>query len=133
MEYRYKVGQVVKYSVMGDVYDFELVMTDGTGRYMVRWINGKGTFWVNKDDLDRYNPPSVENRSVKRPGKKRAAILATLVILVLVGLFVLAWLYSDGSNVVIASIMGTAVLGIIVWAVIGVWRFFFGLFIDKLF
>jgi len=125
------VGQRVRYPVMGDLYGFEVVMSDGTGRYMLRWDSGKGTFWVSKGDLDRANP-SVGNSSGKRVGRRRAAVLASLVTSVLMGLYLLLFWMSCT-----VALMGWVTLGfmmvMIAVAAVMLWHFFFGIFIDKFF
>jgi hypothetical protein len=75
---------------------------------------------------------SVGNRSVKRVGRKRSAVLASLVILALGGLVFTICYFLLFEWILVIFVIG--ILGSLgIYAVVSVWRFFFGLFIDKFF
>lgn len=78
-----------------------------------------------------YGVPSQDgNSSGKRAAIKKALALSTLVMLAIAGLFVLAWIYTDDSNVVISAIFGTVLLVMILYVITSVWAFFYNLFYE---
>lgn len=71
--------------------------------------------------------------NVKRAGRKRSAILATLVTAVIFGIWVLAYVVVDGAKPWVTWTLAAVIAGFFIGSIIAVWRFFFGIFIDKLF
>lgn len=133
MAYRYKVGDIVKYSVMGDTYDFKIVDTRMAGnevQYKLKWPMG-GTFWGTEVGIVASG--SVGNRSVKRVGVKRSVVLATLVTTVLAGLWTLGFIAVGGLEAGLGGLPLSMIAITMLSSASITWKVLYEFFIDKFF